>query len=270
MSEGDVMTDILLDLDGVLYQNGRPIKGAAQTILWLKKQKIPHLFVTNTSSKPRTAILDKLATFGIKTETKYILTPPIAALGWLKSHFKKPTLTLYLNEASKKDFSGFQLAESDSDHVDAIIIGDMGRDWSFDQINAAFQQLMHSPSAQLIALGLTRYWQTSNGLQLDVGPFVKALEYATGREAVVCGKPSASFFETAACQLQLNANQLIMIGDDIQGDIGGAQKAGLKALQVRTGKFRVTDLQQGVKPDDIINSIANLPQWWNQHIDRNT
>lgn len=264
------MTGILFDLDGVLYQNGQPISGATQTIHWLHRQKIPHLFVTNTSSKPRKTIVDKLTSFGIKTDAQHILTPAIAAVAWLKSHFKNPTLKLYINEASKIDFSEFQLAEPDSDHLDAIIIGDMGRDWSFDQINTAFEQLMSSPPAQLIALGLTRYWQTSSGLQLDVGPFVKALEYATGREALVCGKPSASFFETAASQLQLNANQLIMIGDDIQGDIGGAQNAGLKALQVRTGKFRETDLQQGIKPDDIIDSIADLPQWWDQHIDCNT
>lgn len=264
------MSGILFDLDGVLYQNDQPIKGASQTIHWLYKQKIPHLFVTNTSSKPRSSIVEKLATYGINTDAQHILTPAIAALNWLKGHFKNPTLKLYLNEASKVDFSGFQLCEGDGDCPDAVIIGDMGRDWSFDQINSAFSQLMNSPSAQLIALGLTRYWQTSNGLQLDVGPIVKALEYATGREALVCGKPLASFFETAAQQLQVNANRLIMIGDDIQGDIGGAQNAGLKTLQVRTGKFRETDLQQGITPDAIIDSIANLPEWWNENIDTNS
>jgi len=264
------MTGILFDLDGVFYQNGQPINGGAKTLEWVRRQTIPHLFVTNTSSKPRAAIVDKLAGFGIKTDAEHILTPPIAAANWLQSQFKNPCLALYVSEATKVDFSDLKIAEPGSARIDAVIIGDLGTAWTFDLINTAFQQLMVSPAPPLIALGLTRYWQTANGLQLDVGPFVKALEYATGHEARVCGKPSPSFFEAAAKQLQLEANQLIMIGDDIQGDIGGAQMAGLKALQVRTGKFREADLQQGITPDAIINSIADLPDWWEQHCDSNT
>ena len=261
------MTGILFDLDGVFYQNGQPISGASQTLEWVRSQAIPHLFVTNTSSKPRAAIVDKLADLGIETDAKHILTPPIAAANWLKSQLKNPCLALYVSDATRVDFSSFQIADSNSTRVDAVIIGDLGTDWTFDLINAAFQQLMASPTPPLIALGLTRYWKTTNGLQLDVGPFVKALEYATGHDARVCGKPSPSFFEAAAEQLQLEASQLIMIGDDIQGDIGGAQMAGLKALQVRTGKFREADLQQGITPDAIIDSIADLPDWWEQHIE---
>lgn len=261
------MPGILFDLDGVFYQNGQPISGASQTLEWVRRQSIPYLFVTNTSSKPRTAIIEKLANFGIETNAKHILTPPVAAGAWLKSELKNPCLALYVSEATKVEFSNFQIASSNSTRVDAVIIGDLGSAWTFDLINTAFQQLMASPTAHFIALGLTRYWKTANALQLDVGPFVKALEYATGHDARVCGKPSPSFFEAAAKQLQLEASQLIMIGDDIQGDIDGAQKAGLKALQVRTGKFREADLQQGITPDAIIDSIADLPDWWEQHIE---
>jgi len=261
------MTGILFDLDGVLYQNGQPIDGVSQALEWIRSQAIPYLFVTNTSSKPRAAIVEKLADFGIQTDAKHILTPPIAAATWLQSELDNPRLALYVSEATKIDFANFQIADSDNNHIDALIIGDLGTDWSFDLINTAFQQLMTSPAPHLIALGLTRYWQTPNGLQLDVGPFVKALEYASGHDARICGKPSPSFFEAAAQQLQLEASQLIMIGDDIQGDIGGAQRAGLKAILVRTGKFRETDLQQGITPDAIIDSIADLPNWWEQHID---
>ena len=261
------MTGILFDLDGVLYQSGEVIAGAAKTLDWVRQQRIPHLFVTNTSSKPRAAIVDKLADFGIPTDPEHILTPPIAACTWLATELRNPRIALYVAEATKIDFTDLEVASPDAQHVDAVVIGDLGTDWTFELLNAAFQQLMVSPAPQLIALGLTRYWKTPNGLQLDVGAFVKALEYPSGSEARVCGKPSPSFFEAAAKQLQLKPEHLIMIGDDIQGDIHGAQQAGLKALQVRTGKFRETDLQQGIKPDATIDSIADLPDWWEQHID---
>jgi len=263
------MTGILFDLDGVIYQNCQPIAGADQALNWVKKQNIPHLFVTNTSSKPRSAIVDKLATFGITTDPQHILTPPIAANNWLTNELNSPRVALYVAEATKADFSTTEIAGPEEQQVDAIVIGDLGDQWTFELMNTAFKQLMASPDAQLIALGLTRYWKTSAGLQLDVGPFVKALEYATGKEAIVCGKPSSSFFQAAAQQLQQAPEQLLMIGDDIQGDINGAQQAGLKALQVRTGKFQDSDLLQGINPDAIINSIADLPDWWETHIDDN-
>jgi len=263
------MTGILFDLDGVLYQNDHAIIGAAETLNWLYDTAIPHLFVTNTSSKPRAAIVEKLASFDISTDPQHILTPPVAANNWLSKKLKQPRVALYVAEATKADFSECEIIAAEQQPVDAVIIGDLGEQWTFELMNTAFKQLMVSPRTQLIALGLTRYWKTLKGLQLDVGPFVKALEYATGKKAIVCGKPSVSFFQAAAQQLQHPSEQLLMIGDDIQGDIAGAQRAGLKAMQVRTGKFQPTDLQQGITPDAIIDSIADLPNWWTQHIERN-
>ena len=125
---------------------------------------------------------------------------------------------------------------------------------------------MKNPAAQLIALGMTRYWQAEDGLRLDVGPFVKGLEYATGVEPLVMGKPAQPFFHSALSLLGVEAKDTLMIGDDIRGDIDGAHKAGLQAMLVRTGKFRQSDLTMGITPDYIIDSVADLPSWWSaQH-----
>ncbi|NNF97615.1 MAG: HAD hydrolase-like protein, partial [Halobacteria archaeon] len=149
-----------------------------------------------------------------------------------------------------------------ADVVGAIVIGDLGTTWDFNNLNAAFRLLMHSPQAHLVALGLTRYWQAPDGLRLDTGPFVKALEYATALEAVVMGKPARPFFETALRLLGLAANETIMIGDDIHADIDAAQHCAIPGILVRTGKFRSDDLEQGIKPHAILDSIADLPAWW--------
>ena len=52
-----------------------------------------------------------------------------------------------------------------------------------------------------------------------------------------------------------------MVGDDIRSDVGAAQVAGMKAALVQTGKYRPSDLDAGVKPDDVLSSIADLPAW---------
>ena len=119
---------------------------------------------------------------------------------------------------------------------------------------------MHSnPDARLIALGMTPFWRAQDGLRLDVAPFVAALEHATGRKALVFGKPDQSFFHMAVARVGCPAHEVWMIGDGIETDIEGAQKAGLKGALVRTGKFRESDLRGAVVPDLVMSSVADLP-----------
>jgi ribonucleotide monophosphatase NagD (HAD superfamily) len=68
-------------------------------------------------------------------------------------------------------------------------------------------------------------------------------------------------------RLGRDAAQVFMIGDDINGDIDAAQRCGIRGIQVRTGKFREADLEGGVQPFAILDSIAALPDWWTHHGD---
>ena len=115
---------------------------------------------------------------------------------------------------------------------------------------------------------MTRYWRGQDGLLLDVAPFVSALETAAACEAIVMGKPAAAFFEASLARLQCAAGDCFMIGDDIAADIGAAQDQGIRGLQFRTGKFRETDLDGVIKPYALLDSIADLPRWWAQQVDR--
>lgn len=245
-------------MDGVLYQGGKVIPGAPEVIEWCAQEQIPHLFLTNTTSRPRPALVERLAGFGIPAVADRILTPPLAACRWLTARGSGP-VALFVPRATQAEFEKFAVADT---RVSAVVVGDLGRGWDFATLNKAFRLLMAEPPPALLALGLTRYWQAEDGLRLDTGPFVRALEYAAGVAAVVLGKPAAPFFETAVDLLGGTAAETVMIGDDIRGDIEGAQRAGLRTVQVRTGKFRPRDLQLGIHPDTVLDSVADLPRWW--------
>ena len=255
------MQAILFDLDGVLYEGSQVIDGAVETVRWFQKKGIPHLFLTNTSSRPRSALVEKLAGFGIDAREQDFLTPPAAATEWLKHHVKN-AIALFVAEATKAEFSQFNISDDPDDDIDAVVIGDLGEDWDFATLNRAFRMLMNNPQAHLIALGMTRYWKADTGLQLDAGPFVAALEYASGRQAVVMGKPAEKFYQAALVQLATPADQTVMIGDDIVGDIKAAQPLGFHTVLVRTGKFSDRDLTLGIHPDAVIDSVAQLPEYW--------
>ncbi len=257
---------LLIDLDGVVYQAGQPVDGAVASIDWIRQRQIPHLFVTNTTSRSRAALLQKFERLGFSAEIDEIMTPIVAADDWLLQQGLQ-SAALYLPNEAQSDFRSVEAVTLEGDApVDAVVIGDLGQGWSFDLLNSAFRRLMADPAPALLALGMTRYWRGTNGLQLDVAPFVKALEHATGREAIVVGKPAAAFFEAALERLACPADETLMIGDDIRGDVDAAQQCGIRGIQVRTGKFREADLEGEIHPAAVIDSFADLPAWWDAQV----
>lgn len=256
---------VLIDMDGVLYQGEHAIPGTYEALDWLASNRIPHLFVTNTTSRPRSVLIEKLDQFNIKINSRQILTPPVAATSWLKSHVDGP-VALFVPPITLSDFEHLEIVDMSAiDSVAAVVIGDYGERWTFKTLNRAFRWLMHESRPVLVALGMTRYWRAEDGLRLDTAPFVVALEHATSRKAIVLGKPAAAFFEAALKQLGTSISETIMIGDDIRGDIEGAQKLGIRGLLVKTGKFRTEDLTCGIQPAAVLESFADLPQWWQNH-----
>lgn len=261
------MPSILFDLDGVFYQGERAIAGAADVVAWARDEAIPHLFVTNTTSRPRSALVDKLAGFGIDTTPEQIFTPALAAVHWLEQQCSDKKVALFIPQASQSDFKQISLSDTEDDAVCAVVVGDLGEQWDFNTLNRAFRLLMQENRPHLLALGMTRYWHAADGLRLDVAPFVMALSHASGVEPQVLGKPAQLFYQGALDVLGVSTEQAVMIGDDIVSDIGGAQDAGLRGLLVRTGKFRPQDLRGDIVPDGVLDSVRDLPDWWRQHKD---
>jgi phospholysine phosphohistidine inorganic pyrophosphate phosphatase len=253
---------ILFDLDGVLYNSDQLIPGAPETVAWVKAQGIPRLFVTNTTSRSRTVLAEKLRSFGIAAAEDDLLTPAVAAADWLRAN-GVGDVALFVRPSTRQEFAGLACLPDDAERGAAyVVIGDLGRHWDYATLNRAFRLLHHNPEAKLIALGMTRYWLAADGISLDVAPFVAALEHATGRCPLVFGKPAAAFFEAASRKLGLPAGDLLMIGDDIDADVRGAMRAGLKGALVQTGKYRASDLEGGVRPDAVLESVRELPEWW--------
>jgi phospholysine phosphohistidine inorganic pyrophosphate phosphatase len=256
---------LLIDLDGVIYQDEEPIAGAPEALAWVRSQAIAHAFVTNTTSRPRAALVEKLGRLGVPATDEQIITPAVVAADWLRREACIPA-ALFVPASTQLDFAGVPaLTDTAESGAAGVVVGDLGSGWTFAALNRAFRLLMANPSAVLIALGTTRYWRAADGLRLDAGPFVAALEQATGRRALVLGKPAPQFFDTAARALGCRLAETVMIGDDIAADVRGSQDAGMRGVLVRTGKFREADLTSDTRPDGVLPSFADLPEWWMQH-----
>ena len=247
---------LLIDLDGTVWEDGALIPGAATAIAKLRGAGVPFRFLTNTTRKPRSALIAELARLGIESSVDECFNAPAAAAIWLAKRGIS-RVSLLLANASFEEFPDFAI---DDEEPEAVVIGDLGRDWTFDLLDRSFRAVM--AGAELVALQKNRYWKTEGTFSLDAGPFVAALEYATGKEARLIGKPSRELFHTMAEELDLPPERVAMVGDDLEADIEGARAARLQSVALRTGKYRPENEGRAHGAATVVlDSLADLPDW---------
>ena len=248
---------ILLDIDGVLHVSMQPIAGAADTLRWLDQHGYRTCFVTNTTTASRATLAQRLAAIGLPLTEQQLITAPVATANYIRQHYPGKRCWVLSKGDTEADFAGIDLVES---NAEIVVIGGAEELLTYEAMNAAFRMLMDG--AVLLAMHTNLYWRTSDGLRLDSGPYVHALELATGKQATVLGKPARPFFEQALQSIGVEAAEAIMVGDDLENDVRGAQQAGLRGILVCTGKHHAdSPLLERIHPDAILPSIADLPQW---------
>ena len=252
------MTAILLDIDGVLHVSGEAIPGAAEAVHALRAEGHRLRFVTNNTTRARAQLADELRALGVELEEDELATTPLAA-GKLLEGLRVLPLTM----AAIRDDLAEHVTLVD-EGAEVVLVGgadetaETGEVFAYENLNRAFAELRGG--ARLVCLHKNRWWQTSTGALLDTGAFVAGLEYAADARAEVVGKPTAAYFESALEELDAAPGEAVMVGDDVEADIGGAKNLGMRGVLVRTGKFRPATLREAdPQPDAVLDSIADLP-----------
>lgn len=241
--------------------SGEAIPGAREAILRLEAAGVPHAFITNMT-RPRSAVLGRLEGLGIEVNPARLFSAPGATLTYLQRHYPEASCLLLADDATREDFDDIRLTDQ-PELASVVVVGGPHEDsdnvhLSYECLNEAYRAI--GAGASLVAMQRGMSWQTSRGLAVDAGAFVAALEAATGTRAIVCGKPSALFFEAAVAQLGVPAADTLMVGDDVENDIRGAAGSGLRPVLVRTGKFQPSHVGsvRGI-PFQMVDSVADVP-----------
>lgn len=244
----------LFDLDGTLTVDGMAIPGAVDTLRWLKDHGYPFRICTNTTTLSKTAMSAMLQNSGFPVVPDEVFTAPAAVAQYLRANSIRRCFKL-ISGGIAEDFTEF---DDDTVSPSHIVIGDIGERWDYVLMTKLFNLMMDG--ATVIAMHKGRYWLSEGRFRLDIGAFLTGLEYATGKEVLIVGKPSPEFFKFALSTIGTAPPEAVMIGDDLQNDVKGAQDCGIAGVLVRTGKYRQdTAAQSTVKPDLILHSVAELP-----------
>ncbi len=250
---------VLLDLGGVVYVGEGPLPGAPEAIARLRAAGLGLRFITNTTRTPRRALLDKLAAMGLAVTADELFMPAVAARARLAAEGLRAHLLVH--PALEEDFEGVPRAEGQAGEAAAVVLGDAGAGFTYAALNGAFRAL--DAGAAFLALARNRSFEDADrALSLDAGPFVAALEFASGREATLLGKPSPDFFRAALSSLGCDPAQAVMVGDDVESDVGGAQALGIRGLLVRSGKYRAGDEGRiAPPPAALVEDLAAAADW---------
>lgn len=244
---------LLTDMDGVWFVGDAAVPGAAEALARLRARDLPLRFVTNTTTRTAAQLAAKMQHMGLDVAAEEFVTTPVATARWLRAHGIS-AVKLVVADSIRGEFRDF----AESARPEAVVLGDVGSAFTWELLQNIFRTLMDG--ARLVAMHKGRYWQVSDGLRMDIGAYVAGFEYTTGRPAVIIGKPSAEMFHAALASIALPADDVVMVGDDADMDVAGAQRAGIRGVLVRTGKFRAENFAtSGVKPDLVLDSIADLP-----------
>ncbi len=186
-----------------------------------------------------------------------MFSAPVVARDYLLSKGLRRCFPL-LKASLLEDLDGIEFVE---EKPDAVLVGDLGDDLTYAALNKAFRFLLGG--AAFVTLARNRCFRAADGLRLDVGAIAAALEYGSEREAALVGKPSPEFFLPAPGGAWGSRREnAVVIGDDLEADVGGAKAAGAAGILVRTGKFQAAQLEKSpIRPDAVLDSLASLPEW---------
>ncbi len=242
---------LVLDADGVLLYAQHPLPGAVEALERLEAAGTPYRVLTNYSSAHRESLAAVVSKqFGRPVDPGRIITAASAAAAHTAQHHAGQDLFVLASPDARREWDGQRVLSADEADaplasVGAVVIGDAGDDLSFRNLDIAFRAVRSG--AEFVAMHRNPWWVTARGVTLDAGALVIGLEHALRRRATVTGKPSAVVFREAVRELaaeiaaevgapRLRLRDVAMVGDDLDTDVGGAHRAGLRGILVLSGK----------------------------------
>ena len=254
--EARTIDGLLIDVEGVLHIDGRPIPGAAEALQALAEAGLPYVLLTNTTIRTRRQLGGLLRRLGFPVNDEQIITAAAATADYVRQQYPGESCYLLVEGDLSEEFAGIPLTEGHDARV--VVIGGAGDCFTYSRINHVFRLLLGG--AAFIAMHRNLTWERQDGTYLDSGAYILGLEAATGVQAQVVGKPSADFFQAGLRLLGVPRDRAAMVGDTIDQDVEPAQRLGMAGILVRTGRFRTREPETG-RPDAILDSIADLPAW---------
>ena len=262
---------VLFDIDGVLVTSWKPIPGAAEALRALVDNQIACAYLTNTTTRTRAQIADLLTDAGMAVRADEVITAAVLTADYVRDRYPDARCFLVNSGQIAEDMPGIDIEYSTQfdgvrapEAPDVVLLGGAGPEYSHLTLSWIYDWM--AQGVPVVAMHRSTAWTTTDGLRVDTGMYLIGMEETSGRKATAVGKPAPEGFLSAASRLGVDAEEMYMVGDDLNNDVLAAQVVGMTGVLVRTGKFRQDTLKRwaadefAMQPNHVIDSVADLPE----------
>src|SRR6266511_368407 len=245
---------LLIDLDGVVYTGRDPIAGSAAFLKRAREHGLPFLLVTNNSTTSPELVAQRLRGMDIHVAPEEILTSGQAAAAYIRKNSHAGAKVRVVGEAGLRQVA-----------VEWVLAG-LDRSFDYDKLTGATRSIL--AGARFVATNADALLPVEGGNVLPgAGTMIAAIQTATAQEPIVVGKPEPGLFEHGLQRLGgLHPDAAVMIGDRLDTDVVGGQRAGLHTILVLSGVTAPQQLATATqKPDAVVPNLAAVAALFNWH-----
>lgn len=253
---------VLLDLDGTIWHEEVALPGAIELIHSLQRRGQPFAFVSNSGLSPR-RLVERLGRMGAIVEPAHLYTAASAGCDYVRLHYPRGVRVFNVGSDSVHELlDGYAtFVSADDEQADVVMSASLANaNATGPRFNVALRHLLRG--APLVALCNDRSYPTPRGAEIGAGAVAAMLGFAANIRPVLCGKPQRLFFEELCGHLKVRPERCVLIGDNLEADVGGARPLGMTTILPLTG---VTTRQQlalietgGLGPDHVVEDLRAL------------
>ncbi|MFN8457378.1 MAG: HAD-IIA family hydrolase [Anaerolineae bacterium] len=254
---------LIIDMDGVLWLDNTPLPGLIPLFDLLHRRNISYMLATNNASKTANQYAQKMAKFGVAIQLDRVLTSPLATAHYLKTRFGAGAKVYVVGQEGliePMQEAGFTILTDLSQTADVVVAG-VDFTLTYDKLKYATLHIQRG--AQFVGTNGDVTFPAEEGAWPGAGSILAAIAAATGVKPTTIGKPERLMFDIAVAKMGSQPAQTAMLGDRLETDILGGQRAGLKTILVTTGiDNEATIAEKHIQPDAIFSGIAELATVW--------
>ena len=245
----------LIDLDGTIYLGEHKIDAGTRFVKRLQEKNIPHLFVTNNTTKTPEQVQMRLKTsFDITTTPETIYTATLATLDYMKDMAKGDTAYVIGESGLKTAIYG--AFKRDTENPAYVVVG-LDNDLTYEKLTLA--TLAIAKGAMFIGTNPDLNIPTERGLLPGAGSINKLLEVATRVKPIFIGKPNAIIMNKAVERIGMARRDLLMVGDNYLTDIRAGIDNDIDSLLVTTGFTKAQEV--ATLPIAPTHVVSTLDDW---------
>lgn len=254
------MRAVVSDMDGVLWRGNQPMPGLVDFFAFLREWDIRFILATNNATRTAAQYAAKLTEYGVQVSEAEILPSCDVVSDYLVTVAPKGAHVFVVGEAALADSltaRGFVVSEDEADYV----VAGLDRTATYAKMARATRFIRRG--ARFIGTNPDKSWPGEHEITPGAGAILAFIEAATDVKPFIVAKPEPVMFQQALARMGSRPEETIMIGDRLETDILGGQRAGLKTILVLSGIHQEADIEKmGIRPDWIFRDIGELTQVW--------